>query len=205
MDNLYTISQFAKKVNVSASTLRRWDKSGELKAKKHKSGHRYYDESDVRNLLNMTPIEDRKTIVYCRVSSHNQKDDLESQVKSMENYCSSNGIKIDELIKEIGGGMNFKRKKFLELMDNIAKGEVSKVLVAHKDRLSRFGFDYFNHVCTVNGCELEVINQESLSPEKEMVEDLLAIVHTFSCRLYGLRSYKKTLKKALENENNTES
>jgi len=205
MDNLYTISQFAKKVNVSASTLRRWDKTGEFKAKKHKSGHRYYDESDVRSLLNLTPLQDRKVIVYCRVSSSNQKDDLASQVKSMESYCSSNGIKIDELIKEIGGGMNFKRKKFLQLMDDVAKGEISKILIAHKDRLSRFGFDYFSHVCQVNGCELEVINQESLSPEKEMVEDLLAIVHTFSCRLYGLRSYKKTLKKALANENNTES
>jgi len=205
MDNLYTISQFAKKVNVSASTLRRWDKTGEFKAKKHKSGHRYYDELDVRSLLNLTPLQDRKVIVYCRVSSSNQKDDLASQVKSMESYCSSNGIKIDELIKEIGGGMNFKRKKFLQLMDDVAKGEISKILIAHKDRLSRFGFDYFSHVCQVNGCELEVINQESLSPEKEMVEDLLAIVHTFSCRLYGLRSYKKTLKKALANENNTES
>ncbi|NOQ36971.1 MAG: IS607 family transposase [Methylococcaceae bacterium] len=203
MNNLYTISQFSKKVNVSPSTLRRWDKTGEFKAKKHKSGHRYYDESDVRSLLNLTPLEDRKIVVYCRVSSHNQKDDLESQVKSMESYCSSNGIKIDELIKEIGGGMNFKRKKFLELMDDVAKGKILKILIAHKDRFSRFGFDYFNHVCAVNGCELEVINQESLSPEKEMVEDLLAIVHTFSCRLYGLRSYKKTLKKALENESNS--
>jgi len=203
MDNLYTISQFAKKVNVSTSTLRRWDRKGEFKAKKHKSGHRYYDESDVRSLLNLTPLEDRKVVVYCRVSSSNQKDDLESQVKSMESYCSSNGILIHELIKEIGGGMNFKRKKFLQLMDDVAKGKISKILIAHKDRLSRFGFDYFSHVCIVNGCVLEVINQESLSPEKEMVEDLLAIVHTFSCRLYGLRSYKKTLKKALENENNT--
>ena len=86
-------------------------------------------------------MKDRKVIVYCRVSSSNQKDDLESQVKSMESYCSSNGIKIDELIKEIGGGMNFKRKKFLQLMDDVAKGEISKILIAHKDRLSRFGFD----------------------------------------------------------------
>jgi predicted site-specific integrase-resolvase len=75
----------------------------------------------------------------------------------------------------------------------------------YTNRLSRFGFDYFNHVCNVNGCELEVINQESLSPETEMVDDLLAIVHTFSCRLYGLRSYKKTLKKALENESNSDT
>ncbi len=206
MDSIYSISEFAKKVNVSPSTLRRWDKTGEFPAKKRKSGHRYYDESDVRCLLNKTPLSARKTIIYCRVSSYGQKDDLESQMKAMETYCLHAGISIDELIKEIGGGMNFKRKKFLKLMDSVSKGEVSRLIIAHKDRLSRFGFDYFQHLCDVNGCRLEVINQESLSPEKEMVEDLLSIIHTFSCRLYGLRRYKKALKKALEaNESHSNS
>ena len=197
MDKLYSISEFAKKVNVSPTTLRRWDNSGEFKAKRRESGHRYYDESDVRSLLNLTPLNARKVIVYCRVSSHGQKDDLESQVKAMDAYCINSGIKVDELIKEIGGGMNFKRKKFLSLVDRISDGEVSTLIVAHKDRLARFGFDYFKHLCEVKGCDLQVVNQESLSPEKEMVEDLMSIIHTFSCRLYGLRRYKKTLKKAL--------
>ena len=83
-------------------------------------------------------------------------------------------------------------------MDDISLGKVSQLIIAHKDRLTRFGFDYFSHMAQTNGCEIVVINQESLSPQQEMVEDLLAIVHTFSCRLYGLRKYKKTLKKALQ-------
>ncbi|MEN8657109.1 IS607 family transposase [Marivita sp.] len=191
MDKVYSISEFAERVNVSMSTLRRWDASGEFPAKKRPSGHRYYDESDVRKLLNLTPEEMRKVIVYCRVSSHSQKDDLAFQIESMEAYCLSAGIAVDEWVKEIGGGMNFKRKKFLALMDAIVAGEVKRLIIAHKDRLVRFGFDFIQHLADRHGCEIEVVNQESLSPQEEMTEDLLAIVHTFSCRLYGMRKYRK--------------
>ena len=108
---------------------------------------------------------------------------------------------IDEWIKEIGGGMNFKRKAFLSLMSRIQLGEIKTLIIAHKDRLVRFGFEYFQHVAIVNGCEIIIVNQESLSPQQEMVEDLMTIVHTFSCRLYGLRKYQKLLKKVLTNPN----
>ena len=167
----------------------------------HNSGHRYYDESDVKQLLGIQPI-DKKVIVYCRVSSHNQKDDLQSQIKAMEQFCLSAAIPVADWVHEIGGGMNFKRKKFLKIMDAIQNGEVSKLLIAHKDRLVRFGFEYFEHLAVTNGCELIVVNQESLSPQQEMVEDLMAIIHTFSCRLYGLRKYKKDIKKAIIDESN---
>ena len=85
-------------------------------------------------------------------------------------------------------------------MDNIQEGKIAKLLIAHKDRLCRFGFDYIEHMANENGCQLIVVNQESLTPQQEMIEDLLAIVHTFSCRLYGLRRYKNILKKDLEAE-----
>jgi len=94
--------------------------------------------------------------------------------------------------------MNFKRKKFLSLMSRIAIGEIQMLLIAHKDRLCRFGFDFFEHMAMENGCRISVVNQESLSPQQEMVEDLMAIIHTFSCRLYGLRKYKKKIKGMLE-------
>jgi len=201
MSKIYSIGQFAKRVGKSISTLRRWDASGEFVAKKHSSGHRYYDESDVRQLLGIKNNE-RKVVVYCRVSSHSQKDDLKSQVAAMEQFCLSSGISVDEWVSEIGGGMNFKRKKFLKIMDTIQDGEISKLLIAHKDRLVRFGFEYFEHLAITNGCEIVVVNQDSLSPEREMVEDLMAIIHTFSCRLYGLRKYKKDIKKAITDESN---
>ncbi|MGF6782063.1 putative resolvase [Paraburkholderia sp. GAS334] len=157
------------------------------------SGHRYFDESDVRALLGGTP-EKRLTVVYCRVSSAVQRDDLASQVGAMEQYCRAGAIAVDEWIQEVGGGMNFKRKRFLNLIERIQRGEIERVLIAHKDRLVRFGFDLLDHLAREHGCEIVVANQESLSPEQEMVEDLLAIVHTFSCRLYGMRKYRKQIK-----------
>ena len=90
--------------------------------------------------------------------------------------------------------MNFKRKSFLKILDRMQHGEVSKILVAHKDRLMRFGFDLFEHIAQEAGCEIVVVNQESLSPQQEMVEDLMSIVHTFSCRLYGMRKYKSQIR-----------
>lgn len=176
-----------------------WDREGRLVAKRHPSGHRFYDESDVRKIFGVKDAA-RKVVVYCRVSSRNQHHDLHFQVMAMESFCLADAIVVDEWIEEIGGGLNFKRKKFLQLMTDVQQGLVSKLLVAHKDRLVRFGFDYFAYMAAQNGCEIVVVNQQSLSPQQEMVEDLLAIVHTFSCRLYGLRKYKKSLKKDLADE-----
>ena len=115
----------------------------------------------------------------------------------MEEFCAARGFSDVEFIEEVGGGMNFKRKKFLELVDRITRGELSHLIVAHKDRLVRFGFDLLKHLCDKHGVDLLVLNQERLHPEEEMVQDLLSIVHCFSSRLYGLRSYRKDLKKAL--------
>ena len=197
MSNKYRPHEFAKRIGVSTVTLRRWDKSGKLPAKRTPSNHRYYDESDVRKLWGQSE-ESRKTVVYCRVSSTGQKDDLASQKQAMEQFCLAAGIAVDEWIDEIGGGMNFKRKKFLSLVSRIASGEIEKLVIAHKDRLVRFGFDYFDHMAVANGCKIVVVNQESLSPQQEMVEDLMSIIHTFSCRLDGLRKYQKSIKKMIE-------
>ena len=109
-------------------------------------------------------------------------------------YCRGAGIAVDEWIQEVGGGMNFRRKRFLGILDRIQRGEIKTLLVAHKDRLVRFGYDLIEHMATENGCEVIAVNQASLSPQQEMVEDLLAIVHTFSCRLYGMRKYRKQIR-----------
>ena len=190
MSKKYRIKEFAKRIGRSASTVRRWEQEGRIVAKRHPSGQRYFDESDVRQVLGKAP-DARATVVYCRVSSAGQKDDLASQVTAMETYCLGAGVAVDEWIQEVGGGMNFKRKQFLALVSRIIAGEIEKVIVAHKDRLVRFGFDLIEYMAHENGCDIDVVNQESLSPQQEMVEDLLAIVHTFSCRLYGMRKYKK--------------
>lgn len=193
MSKIYRISEFAKRIGRAPGTVRRWEREGILTAKRLPSGQRYFDESDVRAMLGGAP-ERRLSVVYCRVSSAGQRGDLQSQVAAMEQYCRAAAIAVDEWIQEVGGGMNFRRKRFLSMIERIQRGEIERVLIAHKDRLVRFGFDLLDHLSREYGCEIIVVNQESLSPEQEMVEDLLAIVHTFSCRLYGMRKYKKQIR-----------
>ena len=193
MGTIYRIHEFADRIGRSTATVRRWEREGKLVAKRLPSGHRFFDESDVRSMLGGAP-EKRRIVVYCRVSSAGQKEDLASQVSAMEFFCLSSGVAVDEWIQEIGGGMNFKRKHFLSLVDRIQRGEILKLIVAHKDRLMRFGFDLLSRVAAENGCEMIVANQESLSPQQEMVEDLMAIVHTFSGRLDGMRKYHQAIK-----------
>jgi putative resolvase len=193
VSKIYRISEFAKRIGRAPSTVRRWEREGILTAKRLPSGQRYFDESDVRAMLGGAP-ERRLSVVYCRVSSAGQREDLQSQVAAMEQYCRAAAIAVDEWIQEVGGGMNFRRKRFLSMIERIQRGEIERVLIAHKDRLVRFGFDLLDHLSREHGCEIIVVNQESLSPEQEMVEDLLAIVHTFSCRLYGMRKYKKQIR-----------
>jgi predicted site-specific integrase-resolvase len=199
MGTVYRIGEFASRVGRSASTVRRWEREDRITAKRTASGQRYFTDDDVRAVLQIPAIDpaDREVVVYCRVSSPGQKPDLESQVTAMERFCLGRGIAVTRWVREIGGGMNLRRPKFTALMDDVADGRVATLLIAHKDRLARFGFEYLEHVAERTGCEIIVANQESLSPERELTEDLLAIVHTFSCRLYGLRNYRKTLKQAL--------
>lgn len=101
---------------------------------------------------------------------------------------------------EIGGGLNFERKQFLRLVDSIMAGEIACVVLAHQDRLARFGYKLLAHLCRTHQCELLVMNTETLSPEQELVQDLITITHCFSSRLCGLRNYRQALEKALKDD-----
>ncbi|GHJ47359.1 IS607 family transposase ISSto12 [Catellatospora sp. TT07R-123] len=195
MARVYRISEFAERIGRSASTVRRWEAEGRIAARRTSTGQRYFDESDVLAVL--APgfaRDDRKVIVYCRVSSAGQREDLASQRAAMEMFCLARGLAVDEWVSEIGGGMDLLRPKLIDIMSRVKAGQVSTLVVAHEDRLARFGFDYLAHEAEAAGCEVLVANQESLSPQEEMVADLLAIVHTFSYRLDGLHRYAKSMK-----------
>lgn len=196
---MYTVSAFAKKVGVTVKTLQRWDRTGKLTAKRTQTNRRYYTEEDLHKVLK-TPKAKQATICYCRVSSQAQRTDLKNQRRVMEEYVVSAGLSDVEIVEEIGGGLNFTRPKFLQLIFDICNGNVGMLVVAHKDRLCRFGFDLIKQLCDHYGCELRVLDQTRLSPENEMVQDLLTIVHCFSSRLYGLRNYRKTLQEALKDK-----
>lgn len=192
MQDTYTVGEMAARLHKSRRTLQQWDRDGKLIAFRTPTGRRFYTHSQLLDYFGEKPEEGAKsTVAYCRVSSQAQKPDLANQRKVLEDFCVARGFAGVEFIEEVGGGMNFKRKKFLELIDGIVRGDVNRLIIAHKDRLVRFGFDLIAHLAETYGCKIEVVNQDTLSPQQEMVEDLLAIVHTFSCRLYGMRKYKK--------------
>jgi len=178
-----TPAQAAKTLGVSTQTLRNWDKTGKIKVIRTPTGLRRYDLSSI--VGNVQGI----TVVYARVSSYKQREDLDRQADYLQSLYPE-----AEIIKEIGSGLNYRRQKLKTLLERILSGDVQRLVVAHKDRLARFGFELFRFLCEFNDCELVVCDNASLSPEREMVEDILAIVHVFSCRLYGLRKYKKQIK-----------
>ena len=198
MEQMLTTSEAVLILRRHVKTLQRWDRIGTLKAERTPSGRRLYRQSSLNSFLGNSVQEINKRLVaYCRVSSQAQKPDLKNQREAIEQFCLSSAKSNVNYIEEIGGGLNFKRKKFLDLIDSVASGEIEEIIIAHKDRLARFGFDLLQHICNKNNTKLTIINIEKLSPEQEMVQDLMTIIHCFSSRLYGLRNYKKIVKEAL--------
>ena len=198
---MYTVSQFAKKVGVSVKTLQKWDRIGVLPAPRTVTNRRYYTDEELARALCLPHVSrDRCTIGYCRVSSEAQRPDLLNQRRVLEQWCEQQHINVDEWIMEVGGSLNFERKQFLRLVDSIIDGQVERVVLTHQDRLARFGYQLLVHLCHTHQCELLVMNTQELSPEQELVQDLLTITHCFSSRLYGLRNYRKALQKALKDD-----
>lgn len=180
-----TPREAAQILQVSERTLRNWDRDGKIRTIRTPAGHRRYDIDSVINPEGDTRIR----ILYARVSSDKQKSDLLRQADYLQSLFPDGLI-----IKDIGSGLNYKRKGLLSLLGQVLSGNVREVVVCHKDRLARFGFDLIEWFCQQQNCQLVVLNRSDLSPEREMVEDILAIVEVFSCRLYGLRKYKSVIK-----------
>ena len=193
---MYTISEFSKIVNCSVKHLQKLDRDNKFNSTGRTiTNRRYYTQEDVFKFLNISADDKKsKTVSYCRVSNRSQKDDLKNQIAYIKEYCLTSNILVDEEYIDIGSGLNFKRKNFLKLMDDVELGLISRIVITYKDRLLRFGFDFFERFCKKHGCEIIVINNVTTSPEQEMIKDLISIIHVFSCRIYGLRKYKKELR-----------
>ena len=140
-------------------------------------------------------------IGYCRISTHNQKNSLQNQEEFLRSYTNAKGVILDEVLTDIGSGINYNRKSFNKILELVEAGEISEIYVTYKDRFVRFGFEWFNTFCEKHGAEIIVLNQPSTSSEQELAEDLLNIVTEFSARSHGLRTYKKQLEQNLNEKN----
>jgi putative resolvase len=196
MENTYSPKQFGALIGKSVLTLQRWDRAGILTAHRTPTNRRYYTHEQYLEYRGLKAKGGGATLVYARVSSQSQKPDLQNQVAALRAYCQAHDLKVDEWIEEVGSGLNYQRKQFNRLMEEIELGRVRRLVIAHKDRLVRFGVEWFAAFCERHGTDLIIVNGDTLSPEQELVQDLLSIVHVFSARLYGLRSYKKVIRDA---------
>src|SRR5438477_7059968 len=197
MYNAYSPKVFGTLIGRTTNALQKWYREGKLKA--HRSpttNRRYYTHDQYLQYRGLVAQEQGLTIAYTRVSGVAQKPDLAHQTKALESYCQQQAITVDEWLSDIGSGLNYKRKQFNRLMELVELGQVRRLVIAHKDRLVRFGYGYFEAFCQRHHTEIIVMNGEALSPEQELVQDLIAIVTVFASRLHGLRSYKKAMKDA---------
>lgn len=205
MEEIMNSKEFCLKAKMSLKKLETLEKKGEI-VPIRKGRKRYYTEQMLADYLGIKLKNEskkkvrRKIIAYYRVSTNSQKKEMKNQKNFIEQFSINAGIPIDEYYFDIGSGINFKRKNFLKIIDMIENEEVSQLIVTHKDRLTRFAFDLIDERCKVKNVKLTVINLESTSPQQELVEDLMSIIHVFSCRLYGLRKYKNKISKDLKND-----
>ena len=187
---LMRIGKFAKEIGVTTVTLRKMHKTGEL-VPCHVTDHgtRYYSEEQLARYMGSGgPADDRKVVGYCRVSTRQQKDDLERQVGHVRSYMAARGYQFS-IIEDIGSGINYKKPGLMDLMQQINDHKVSKVVVLYKDRLMRFGFEMFEQFCALNDVGIEIIDStEDRTKEQELADDLVQIVTVFANRLYGQRS-----------------
>ncbi|EOU1841580.1 IS607 family transposase [Clostridium perfringens] len=205
MSKHYKPKEFAELLNVSVITLQRWDNDGKLKAFRTPTNRRYYTYEQYLEYIGIHKETDsRKIVIYTRVSTSNQKDDLKNQVEFLRQYANAKGIIVDEIIEDYGSGLNYNRKKWNKLIDSCMTNEISTIIITHKDRFIRFGYDWFESFLAKFNVKIIVVNNESLSPQKELVQDIISILDIFSCRIYGLRKYKKKIRDDEEVEKSIE-
>src|SRR6266568_1180810 len=196
MEHTYSPKQFGKLIGKSVNTLQKWDRKGILPAFRSPTNRRYYTHDQYLQYRGLVSSEQGKVITYARVSSPSQKKDLATQKEALRAYCQEHGIKVDQWVEDIGSALNYKRKGFNQIIEDIELGHVKRLIIGYEDRFVRFGYDWFEAFCQRHGTDITVINGESFSPREEVVRDLTAIITVFSARLPGLRSHKNAIRAA---------
>ena len=187
MKNYKPPREAAQTLGITVEHLRRMERAGEITCIRTGGGHRRYD---VQSFIDAQTRTDITTIGYCRVSGKSQSGDLASQVADLQKHYPE-----AEIIKDFGSGINFNRKGLRILLERILRGDKLRVVVAHRDRLARFGGEVIQFLVEQNGGEVVVLDETVYgSPEEELTADLLTILHVFSCRMPGLRRYRAQIK-----------
>ena len=198
----YVTAKEAKNIlKINATTLKSWKDKGILSYKKLSDKKILYDIDSVLNNSDM--VDNRLNVIYARVSNTKQHNDLLNQIELVKSYCITNGIKISKVYQDIASGMNENRKDFNILINDVISGKIKNIYISFKDRLTRFGFDYFKNLFqkyNVNIVILDELEESNKTFQDELTEDLISIIHHFSMKLYSNRRKKlKEIEKILEN------
>ena len=193
---LLTIKNIKEAYGISRTTLINWEKKGLLSPIRTPGGQRRYRKEDMEKILQLADKEENEpkadTVIYARVSTKKQEEYLKNQIERLEKFAKENGYNY-EIISEVASGVNEKRRGLRKLLNRIKKGEVKTVIIEYPDRLTRFGYEYLKFFMETFGVKLIVVNgkEETEDLNKELAEDLIAIVTSFSARIYGARGGKK--------------
>ncbi|MEW5953602.1 MAG: IS607 family transposase [Bacillota bacterium] len=207
MEKLLTTNQLAKLLNVWPETLRRWEREGKLKPLRTPGGHRRYKESQIMALIGeeITVNETKQCAIYARVSTAKQAEagNLQRQKERLITYAVEKDYQVKAVYTEIASGLNENRRELAKLAKTAAKGEIDVIVIEYKDRLARFGYKYLEQYYRSCGVEIDIIEwDEEKSPQEELVEDMIAIVTSFSARIYDNRGGRvaKKLTEFIEQE-----
>jgi len=203
-DDEYINTKKTKEIlQLTSKTLRIWDKEGKIRTFRTPSGQRRYNLKDIQNITGRNSIDNTKKekICYCRVSSPKQMDDLNRQKDFFRTKFPDH-----ILVTDVGSGINWKKKGLKTILDKAMHGDISEVVVAHRDRLCRFAFELLEWIFERNGVKLLVLNEEKgESSDNELTDDILSIIHVYSCRKMGRRRYKNKENKTLSNQGTKEN
>src|SRR5260370_9769073 len=196
MKHTYSPKEFGKLIGKSVNTLQKWDRKGILPAHRSLTNRRYYSHDQYLEYRGLKSTERGKPMAYARVSGPAQKPDLVHQKAALQAFCDAAHIRVDEWMQDIGSGLNYKRQAFNDLLEEVELGRVRRIVIAHRDRLVCFGYGWFEVFCKRHNTQIVVIDGEQMSPEQELVQDLMAIITVFATRLPAFPSYKKAITNA---------
>lgn len=181
------LAKLAKDLGVTKATIYNWHKNGTIDFIKSKTNRNYVSVETYNKLMGISEKKEEKVVIYCRVSSTENKSNLETQKERLINYCNARGYKVHKIITEIGSGINDNRPKLSKL---ITENDYTKIVVEHKDRLTRLGFNYFTLFTNVLNKEIEVVNPAN-SDQEDLIQDFVSIITSFCSRIYGKRRSKR--------------
>ncbi len=177
-----------EKYGIHRNTLQNWVNNGKIEFEILPSGHKNYMPKNENK-------KEGKTIVYSRVSTTIQKENLERQTQRIKDFCSAKGFVVDEVFYDIASALNYNRKGYCKLYEMVVNKEVKRIVCEYKDRLLRIGYEEFERVCKMFGAEIIIIDrsEKDKSKQQEITEDLISIFHHFSMRIYSSRKRKQII------------